>query len=470
MSRPAILAAVQEQSTEPPSPTPPILLVSVDSSVAAVIGERLAAVFVGASAAGGWRRSFRQEEFKAVDGRRFDAIVRTIGDVSTRRSLLQRGLSGSIGLILTAAGGLRSDGDVSLANRRPHRLGRNAHSERKSGGGGRGGNGGKGKGGKCLNELRQDGAQCGIGLVCAGGTCVAVCGGSTAPCADGLTCCAKACVDTTTNFSHCGACGHACNPDAASVCVAGVCQCGPNGKVCGARCVGLNTCCTDAECTGEEAGACVDGTCVPAFHICNYGGASSGFVTGGANPIASASSFRLSIGNDGRDAVHVNLDGFAGTLISDLETLDYTTFVPNGGLCGMAPYIVLLVETPLPPSPIQPFDILVYDPGADSGPSPVCGTVQTWHARNGKYRSIFRNVFADQQRPRTLDEYDAAFGPTRLYNLSEPTPLCPVSVGGLRIEVGHNNTEPDGGWQHFVGFVDSITIGVSGEPERTFDF
>lgn len=413
----------------------------------------------------------------------FDQLAKSVADeVSSRRSLLTRAAAAGAGLLALLTG-------MTLSTEAK----RHAHSQKKGGGGGRGGRGGKAgkksecvnngdcrapdnpcekkvcRGGKCVKEVRQDGAECGTGLVCAGGTCVASCGGGNAPCGDGTTCCSGACVDTTTNFSNCGSCGNACNPDRASVCVTGVCQCGANRKVCGARCIALDDCCTDAECTGPDAGACVNGVCVPAFQICNLGGASSQFVTGAANPAPGASSLKLDVGNDGLDAVHVNFADFAGTLISDLEKLDYTTFVPTGGLCDFAPYIVLLVETPVPPTPEQPYDILIYDPGVDDDPAPSCNTLRTWHARNGKYRSIFHNDFAPQPHPKSLDAYDAMFGPTKLYNLSVPTDSCPNTVGGLRIEVGHGGGSV-GGWQNFVGFVDSLTIKVNGQPERQFDF
>ncbi len=183
--------------------------------------------------------------------------------------------------------------------------------------------------------------------------------------------------------------------------------------------------------------------------------------------MASASSLKLDVGNDGLDAVHVNTGEFAGTLISDLEKLDYTTFVPDGGHCDMAPYIVLFVTTP--DLAAGDFDILIYDPGVDDAPSPTCDTVLTWHARGGRYRSILHPEFAPQNNPQTLNDYDDMFGPATLVNLSAPTPTCPISVGGLRIEVGHGG-DSIGGWQNFVGFVDSLTIKVTGQPERQFDF
>jgi hypothetical protein len=206
---------------------------------------------------------------------------------------------------------------------------------------------------------------------------------------------------------------------------------------------------------------------VPAFQICNLGGASSHFVSGAANPTASASSLKLDVGNDGLDAVHVNTGEFAGTLISNLEKLDYTTYVPDGGHCNMVPYIVLFVTTP--GLATDEFDILIYDPGVDLAPSPTCDTLLTWHARDGRYRSILHPAFAPQGNPKTLNAYIAEFGPATLVNLSAPTSTCPNTVGGLRIEVGHGG-DSIGGWQNFVGYVDSLTIKVTGQPERQFDF
>ncbi|MGZ5393823.1 MAG: hypothetical protein ACXWD3_18875, partial [Mycobacterium sp.] len=156
-----------------------------------------------------------------------------------------------------------------------------------------------------------------------------------------------------------------------STCVNGKCEAAPA------------ECQTSADCIGALAGACVNGFCAPVFQICDLGGATSAFVTG-ASPAQRASSLRMDVGNDGLDAVHPNTGEFAGTLLSDLETLDYTTFVPTGDHCGMAPYIVLLVQTPIPPTPLQLYDILIYDPGVDNDPPPTCDRWQTWHARDGK--------------------------------------------------------------------------------------
>ncbi len=225
-----------------------------------------------------------------MEGRRFDAIVRAIGDASSRRSLLTRGFTGSVALVLTITGLIKVEDATTLAKRKRHRDGRNAHSERKGGGGG-GGKGGKGgknakknecetngdcrqpenpcekkvcRGGKCLNAVRQDGAECGTGQVCAGGACVASCGGSNAPCGDGTTCCAGACVDTSSNFSNCGSCGGTCGQDTATTCAGGSCRCG-NNAACGAAqlCQG-NQCCGDTggTCNGNGNGAeCCSGVC-----------------------------------------------------------------------------------------------------------------------------------------------------------------------------------------------------------------
>lgn len=223
-----------------------------------------------------------------MEGRQFDAIVRAIGNASSRRALLERGVSGVVGLVLAVTGLVQGDDEPALAKRKQRHNGKHAHSERKGGGGG--GRGGKGKGGKknecetnsdcrqpdnpcekkvckggkCQTELRQDGAECGTGQVCSAGTCVAACGGSNAPCADGLTCCAGACVNTSASFSNCGSCGGACSQDTATTCAAGSCRCGNNaacsaGQLCsGGQCCGNtgNTC--NAGGNGSE---CCSGVC-----------------------------------------------------------------------------------------------------------------------------------------------------------------------------------------------------------------
>lgn len=222
-----------------------------------------------------------------MEGRQFDAIVRAIGNASSRRALLERGVSGVVGLVLAVTGIVQGDGDLALAKRKRQNNGRHAHTERKGGGGGKGGKGKGGKknecennsdcrqpdnpcekkvckGGKCQTELRQDGAECGTGQVCAAGTCVAACGGSNAPCADGLTCCAGACVNTSASFSNCGSCGGACSQDTATTCAAGSCRCGNNAACSVGQLCSGGQCCGDTgnTCNGNGNGAeCCSGVC-----------------------------------------------------------------------------------------------------------------------------------------------------------------------------------------------------------------
>ncbi len=137
-----------------------------------------------------------------MEGRRFDAIVRAIGDASSRRSLLTRGFTGTVGLVLTVTGSIKVEEATTLAKEtgiamgRPHTP-RGRVAEEVVVAKGKGGKGGKAakknecetngdcrqpenpcekkvcKGGKCLSAVRQDGAECGTGQVCAGGACVA---------------------------------------------------------------------------------------------------------------------------------------------------------------------------------------------------------------------------------------------------------------------------------------------------------
>lgn len=252
------------------------------------------------------------------------------------------------------------------------------------------------------------------------------------------------------------------------------CVCTDDRKVCGAACIPAGNCCTSSDCTGANAGACVDGACVAGFQICvkpaaaqpvtTPGTATATYVTGAASPGQSGNSAEFSVGADGRDWVHLRSADFAGVTLGALETLRYTTYVPAGTHCGMAPYMALYVT-----SATGGIDILLFDPGVDS--TPLCDAWQTWDARNGNWRSIFHSDFAPQNDPKPLNAYQTNFGTVSLRNQNPADSDCPTAFGGIRLEAGENNpADPTGGWQNFVGYIDSLEIKLAGQAAQTFEF
>ncbi len=186
------------------------------------------------------------------------------------------------------------------------------------------------RGGKCQKETRQDGTNCGAGLVCASGACVASCGGSNAPCAAGTTCCAGACVDTASNVGNCGACGSACDASAANVCVNGSCRCGS-----GSPCVAGLT--------------CQQGTCGCPGGVCKVNAANrhdwffyndksdeegidnalGNFVSGPGTPLRGTGSAQTSVSGEGRH--NLSTFRFSGTPLANITTLKYATYNPSAG-------------------------------------------------------------------------------------------------------------------------------------------
>ncbi len=260
------------------------------------------------------------------------------------------------------------------------------------------------------------------------------------------------------------------------VCQGGACTCGTGTRLCGTVCIPAANCCDSTDCVGANAGTCDSGTCVAGFQVCTKpadappvdtaGTAEVTFVTGSESPGQSGNSAEFSVGADGRDWAHLRSALFAGVKLDDLETLKYTTYTPDGGHCDNSPYMAIYVT-----SATGGNDILLYDPGVSETPGPVCGEWQTWDARNGLWRSIFHSEFAPQNDPQPLNDYQTEFGTVTLRNQDPGDSDCPTAFGGLRLEAGENNpADPTGGWQNFVGFVDTLEIKLAGQGAQTFNF
>lgn len=192
--------------------------------------------------------------------------------------------------------------------------------------------------------------------------------------------------------------------------------------------------------------------------------ASVSFVNGPGTPPLGTGSAQLSVGSDGDSSAELRNPNYAGTLLSQLTALSYSTYVQQN-TDGQAPYIILRVDHDNNPS--TPVDLLFFEPVyqsaafCPSNPQPmvVTNTWQTWDALNGCWYSV--NGYAGSG-PGTgvisLATYIAAFPNATIVNSSN-------GLGGVRIVAGFGAPA----WNNFVGNVDNVTIGVNGN-NTTFDF
>ncbi len=192
--------------------------------------------------------------------------------------------------------------------------------------------------------------------------------------------------------------------------------------------------------------------------------ASVSFVNGPGTPPLGTGSAQLSVGSNGNGSAELRNPNYAGTLLSQLTALSYSTYVQQN-TDGQAPYIILRVDHDNNPN--TPVDLLFFEPVYQSAtfcPSNpqqvvVTNTWQTWDALNGCWYSVFGNAGSG---PGTgvisLSTYLAAFPNSTIVNTSSGS-------GGIRIVTGFGA----GAWDNFVGNVDNVTIGVNGNS-TTFNF
>jgi hypothetical protein len=189
------------------------------------------------------------------------------------------------------------------------------------------------------------------------------------------------------------------------------------------------------------------------------GTATVGFVAGPGTPPAGDGSVELRVGSDGNSAAQVRNGDYAGTLLSDLTTLTYNTYVQQDGLGGQAPYILLNVDLD---GNGTTDDLLFFEPvyqnsvffTNDQGPLLV-GVWQDWNALDGGWWSVNGTAGATPGTGvKSLEDYIAA------------EPDAAVASGpALRVVTGFGA----GAWDNFVGNADAVTVGVNGS-DTTYDF
>jgi hypothetical protein len=176
-------------------------------------------------------------------------------------------------------------------------------------------------------------------------------------------------------------------------------------------------------------------------------------------------SVHLSPGADGNDSAQARHPGYAGTPLSNLTALSYSTFVEVDGSGGQAPYLILQVDTD-GDAGIE--DLLFFEPAYQSAaffPSNPQGplttdTWQTWNALAGGWYSVFGTAGSGPGTNVVSFATLAAALPTGVLANSSPSGL-----GAVRIVTGFGA----GAWDNFLGAADNFTIGVSGS-NTTYDF
>jgi hypothetical protein len=191
------------------------------------------------------------------------------------------------------------------------------------------------------------------------------------------------------------------------------------------------------------------------------------FVSGPATPPIGVGSAQLSIATTpgaGDEAAQLRNPNYAGTKISDLTTLSYSTYVQQYGSGGQAPYIILQVDNDGNGSVD---DLLFFEPvyqdatffPSNPQQSLALNTWQTWDALNGGWWSLNGIAGATPGTGvKSLDDYLAAAPNATIVNSAS-------GAGGVRIVAGFG----EGAWNGFVGNVDAFTIGAS-SCNTTFNF
>jgi hypothetical protein len=241
------------------------------------------------------------------------------------------------------------------------------------------------------------------------------------------------------------------------------CRCGNNTRKCGKTCITRNQCCTDRDCDGARAGACVRNRCRAAFTICTTDGSSVTFVNGPDSPPKGTGSARFQTGADGDTAfAHLRTGNFAGKALADLETLRYATFSSSVEHCldpeQEAPYLILRLNLS---GGTTVEDIILFEPHHQA--PLACDTWQTWNA--AKPDALYWSAFTgDPNTTFTLSDYLAANPDATLVNAASDQ-QCPDALGGLRLAVGEGDE-----WGNYDGNVNYLTVRFDGEASQRFLF
>ena len=186
------------------------------------------------------------------------------------------------------------------------------------------------------------------------------------------------------------------------------------------------------------------------------------FVNGPATPPLGKGSVEFSVGANGAGAAQIRNREYAGTKLSDLTSLSYSTYVQQDGSGGQAPYIILQVDYD---NNGTLDDFLFFEPvyqdatffPSNPQPSLVVGQWQTWDALNGGWWSVFGTAGANPGTGvKSLSDIIAAEPDATIVN---STNTSGTVFGGVRLVAGFGA----GAWDNFIGNADAFTIGVNCE-------
>ncbi len=177
--------------------------------------------------------------------------------------------------------------------------------------------------------------------------------------------------------------------------------------------------------------------------------ASAAFVTGPGTPPEGVGSLEYTIGPDGWSEAQLQFSEYDGTLVDDITTLSYSTYVDSTSTAVdaqgrfFANYLALYIDT----DGVAGYeDILFFAPNLQT-PAPgsvTQGTWQPWDALTGSWWSLNSGTYT-QATPGTFAQVTGELTGT-------PT----IAESGIRVSAGYGVD-----WAGFVGNVDAITIGVN---------
>ena len=194
------------------------------------------------------------------------------------------------------------------------------------------------------------------------------------------------------------------------------------------------------------------------------GAATASFQLGPGTPPVGSGSGRFDVGANGDDYSMFRTQAYAGTLLSNLTNLSYSTYSQSGGTGAQAPVFSIRVD--LDNDGIAD-DVLYFEPvyqnggyGGDPvpnqcGANPNCvtyGQWQTWNALTGGY---WPNPVGGPPLT-TLANYISAHPGAK---------IAADGLGSVRIFAGGGA----GAWDNYIGYTDNLIIGVSG-VDTTYDF
>lgn len=184
----------------------------------------------------------------------------------------------------------------------------------------------------------------------------------------------------------------------------------------------------------------------------NGNGGNMSYVTGPGTPPEGAGSAELSVDTTDQGYLLAN-PAYGGTMLSDISTLSYSTYVQNGN-GTIAPSVQLNVTSDVTNTSLGWQGRLVYEPYMNG--TVTDGEWQMWQADEGKWWLSHPEDFdgnCGQSNPCTFTELEGLYS-----NIG-------INVGTLQM-VGF---KAGSGWTNFVGNVDALHI-VTADSDVLYDF